>query len=128
MAKLLTALIHHDAKFAWTSSHHKAFNIFKRALLEAPILHYPEPYKHYIVYTDASHDAFRAQLSQEHGSQELSVAFLSHLFSDTHQKWSNMEQEAYGIYYALTKWNYYLQVSDIVVHNDHKPLQEFLNG
>ena len=39
-----------------------------------------------------------------------------------------MEQEAYFIYYAVTKWNYYLQGSDIVVHNDHKPLQKFLNG
>ena len=34
-----------------------------------------------------------------------------------------MEQEAYGIYYAVTKWNYYLQGSDIVVYNDHKPLK-----
>ena len=35
-----------------------------------------------------------------------------------------MEQEAYGNHYAVTKWNYYLQGSDIVVHNDHKPLQK----
>ena len=29
---------------------------------------------------------------------------------------------------AVTKWNYYLQVSDIVVCNDNKHLQKFLNG
>ena len=34
----------------------------------------------------------------------------------------------YGIYYAITKWNYYLQGSDVIMHNDHKPLQKFLNG
>ena len=39
-----------------------------------------------------------------------------------------MAQEAYGIYYAVTWWNYYLQGSDTVVHNYHKPLQKFLNG
>ena len=39
-----------------------------------------------------------------------------------------MEQEAYGIYYVVTKWNYYLQGTDIVVWNDCKPLQKFLNG
>ena len=39
-----------------------------------------------------------------------------------------MEQEAYGIYYVVTMWNYYLQGSDIAVCNDHKPLQKFLNG
>ena len=39
-----------------------------------------------------------------------------------------MEQEAYGVYYAITKWNYYLQGADIIVQNDHKPLNKFLNG
>ena len=36
------------------------------------------------------------------------------------------EQEAYGVYYAITKWNY-LQGVDIIVRNDHKPLTKFLN-
>ena len=27
-----------------------------------------------------------------------------------------------------TKWNYYLQGTDITVKNDHKPLAQFLNG
>ena len=39
-----------------------------------------------------------------------------------------MEQETYGVYYAITKWNYYLQGADIIVQNDHKPLNKFLNG
>ena len=38
----LTALTHHDAKFAWTLSHLTAFNTLKSALLGAPILHYPD--------------------------------------------------------------------------------------
>ena len=37
-------------------------------------------------------------------------------------------QQAYGIYYVMMKWNYYLQGFDIVVCNDHKPLQKFLSG
>ena len=38
------------------------------------------------------------------------------------------KQEAYGVYYAITNWNYYLQGADIIVRNDHKPLTKFLNG
>ena len=38
------------------------------------------------------------------------------------------EQEAYGVYYTVTKWNYYLQGADIIVQNDHRPLAKFLNG
>ena len=97
-------------------------------MIEAPILHYPDPSKCYIVCTEASDDACGAQLSQEHNGQELPVAFLSQTFTDTYWKWNTTKWEAYGIYYAVTKWNYHLQGSDIVVHNNHKPLQKFLNG
>ena len=38
------------------------------------------------------------------------------------------EQEFYGVYYAITKWNYNLQGADIIVRNDCKPLIKFLNG
>ena len=124
----LTALTCHDVKFDWTSGHHAAYNYLESALIEAPILHYPNLSKCYIVYTDTSDDACGAQLSKEHNGQELPVAFLSHTFTDTNQKWNTPEQEAYSIYYAVTKWNYYLQGSDIVVHNDYKPLRMFLNG
>ena len=128
IAKPLTALTHHDAKFAWTSSHITAFNTLKSTLLEAPILYYPDPTKCYMVYMDASDDAYGAQLSQEHNAQELPFEFLSHTFTDTQQKWSTMKQEVYGTYYVVTKRNYYLQGSDIVVCNNHKPLQKFQNS
>ena len=110
------------------SSHPTTFNTLKSALLKAPILHYPDPSKLYIVYKDTSDEARGAQLSQEHDGKELPVAFLSHTFTDTQLKWSTTEQENYGIYYAVTKWNYYVQGSDIVICNDHKPLQKFLHG
>ena len=50
------------------------------------------------------------------------------MFTETQRKWSTTEQEAYGVYYAVTKWNYYLQGADIIMRNDHKPLAKFLNG
>ena len=83
LAKPLTNLTHHDMKFAWTSSHPTAFNTLKSTLLEAPILHYPDPSKYYIVYMDASDDACGTHLLQEHNGQELPVAFVSYTFTDT---------------------------------------------
>ena len=126
--KPLTALTPHDAKFAWTSSNLKGFNTLKSTLLEATLLDYPDPTKCYTVYIEASDDACGVQLLQKHDGQEVPVAFLSHTLTDTQWQWSNMEQEAYGIYYAVTKWNYYLQWSDIVVCTDQKPLHKILNS
>ena len=65
---------------------------------------------------------------QEHKGTEFPVAFLSHTFTKTQSKWSTREQEAFGVYYAITKWNYYLQGANIIIWDDHKPLAQFLNG
>ena len=128
IAKPLTMLTRMDVKFKWKETHHCTFMKLKDAIIQAPILRYPDTTKPYIVYMDASDDACRAQLSQMHNKAEFPVAFLSHTFTDTQWKWSTPEQVAYGIYFAIKKWNYYLQGADIIVRNDHKPLARFLNG
>ena len=128
IAKPLTMLTHMDVKFKWKETHHCAFMKLKDAIIQAPILQYPDTTKPYIVYTDASNNACGAQLSQIHNETEFPVAFSSHTFTDTQQRWSTPEQEAHGIYFAIKKWNYYLQGADIILRNDHKPLAQFLNG
>ena len=64
IAKPLTLLTRQQVKFDWTPAHHAAFLHLKEAIVQAPILHYPNPTKTYIIYTDASDDACRAQLSK----------------------------------------------------------------
>ena len=122
IAKPLTLHTRQQVKFEWRPEHQAAFVHLKDAIVQAPILHYPNPNKTYIVYTDTSDDACGAQLSQEHDGTEFPVAFLSHTFSETQCKWNTTKQEAFGVYYAITKWNYYLQGANIIVQNDHKPL------
>ena len=63
IAKPLTLLTRQQVKFDWTLEYHTTFLHLKEAIFQAPILHYPNPEKRYIVYTDASDDACRAQLS-----------------------------------------------------------------
>ena len=103
IAKPLPLLTRQQVKFEWTPEHHTAFLHLKEAIVQAPILHYSNPDKRYIVYTDASDTACRAQLSQEHNGTEFPVAFVSHTFTETQWKWNTTEQEAYGIYYTITK-------------------------
>ena len=121
-------LTRQQVKFDWTPLHYTAYLTLKEAIIQALILHYPDPNKRYIIYTDASDDACGAQLLQEHDGMKFPVAFLPHTFTETQRKSSTTKQEAYGVYYAVTKWNYYLQGADILVQNDHKPLAKFLNG
>ena len=69
-----------------------------------------------------------AELSQEQDGTEFPIAFLSHTFTDTQWKWYTTEQEAYGVYNTVMKWNYYLQGTEIIVCSNHKMLARFLNG
>ena len=126
IAKPLT-LLTRQVKFDWTPSHHKAFLTLKEAITQAPILHYPDPNRKYIIYTDASDDACGAPLLQEHNGTEFPIAFLSHIHRNP-KKVEHNWTEAYRVYYPVSKWNYYLQGADITVRNDHKPLAKFLNG
>ena len=51
LAKPLTLLTRQQVKFEWTPEHHTTFLHLKEAIVQAPILHYPNPDKRYIVYT-----------------------------------------------------------------------------
>ena len=128
ITKPLTLLTRQQVKFKWTPEHQEAFMKLKDSIIQAPLLCYPNPSKKYIIYTDDSDDAYRAPLTEEHDSTEFPIPFLSLTFSYTQRKLSTTEQEAYEVYYAITKWNYYLQGANITVRNDHKPVATFLNG
>ena len=53
-------------KFTWTPTHQDALLKCKESIIQALIFRYPNPNKHYIVYTDALDDTHGVQLSQEH--------------------------------------------------------------
>ena len=125
ITKPLTLLTRQQVKFEWTPEHQEVFMKLKDSIIQAPILHYPNPSKRYIVYTDASDDTCRAQLTQEHDGMEFPITFLSHTFLETQRKWGTTEQEAYEVYFAITKWNYYLQGTDIIVRNNKSHSQTF---
>ena len=86
MAKPLTLPTHQKAKFEWTPVCHTAFLTLKESVTQAPVLCYPDPTKHNIVYTEASNEACGAQLLQEHDGMEFSMVFLSNTFIDTQRK------------------------------------------
>ena len=117
IAKPLTLLTRQQVKFDWTSSY-----ICKKPLFRHPSSTTPIQTKLTL------HTQMLLMMPVEHDGTKFPVAFLSHTFTETQCKWSTTEQEAFGVYYAITKWNYYLQGANIIVWNDHKPLAQFLNG
>ena len=90
-------LTHQQVKFDWTTIYHTTFLNLKETIIQVPILHYLDPNKKYIINIDAS------DLLQVQDGTEFPIAFLLHTFTETQRKWSTTEQEAYGVYYVITK-------------------------
>ena len=99
------------AKFKWTEECQKAFDYLKESLSVIPLLGYPDVEKNfYILYVDTSNYCVGGALVQpcEEGEQlvpgvpfEKPIYFLSHKLSETQQRWSTIEKEAFAIKYAL---------------------------
>jgi len=60
IAKPLTILTKKETRFEWTTEQQKAFDILKEKLTTAPVLHYPDFTRQFIIATDASDYAIGA--------------------------------------------------------------------
>ena len=54
------------------------------------------------------------------------ITYQSGLFKGSQVNWATLTKEAYAIYMAVCKLDYYLVDADITLHSDHLPLKKFL--
>jgi hypothetical protein len=69
----------------WKHDYRKTFEDFKEALQHTSALYYPNYEAEWYLRTDAIQP----------------IAFVSHKFSEQATRWSTIEQEAFGIFYAV---------------------------
>ena len=82
----------------------------------------PDPEKPFIVRTDASSVGCGAVLSQEVDGKRVPIEFASKKFGDCEQRYPAIEQEAYGIMFALERWSHFLLGQKCILETDHRPL------
>ena len=115
--------------FVWSPECNEAFEKLKELLSQEPVLAHPNPSKPYVLHTDASNLAIGAVLSQvDDFHKEKVICYLSHKLSDSQQKWSTIEKEAYAIIYALKKFHAYLHGAEFKIKTDHKPLRSLFQS
>ena len=111
----------------WKHDYRSEYKAFIKGLQDACELFYPDYTLDWILRTDASELGVGAVLLQrlikEDGTEVLQpIAFVAKKFSDTAKNWSTIEQEAYGIFYAVRTLSYYLIGKEFVVETDHNNL------
>ena len=82
-----------------------------------------DPSAELILQTDASSRGMGAVLLQRQKDQpDRPLAFISRAFNPTERKWSTIEQECFGIFYAVKSLSHFLQGVPFEVQTDHRNL------
>jgi hypothetical protein len=105
--------------FHWTEEAEKSFNLFKKKIMEQPILVLLNFKKKFQVKCDASGFAIGAVLSQE----DRPIAYFNEKLNEAKVKYSTHDKEFYAIIQALKKWRNYLIPKDFFLYSDNHALQ-----
>jgi len=108
-----------DEKIEWSENDNLNLKDLKNELLSEPILQPYDSNKELTIETDASQRAVGAIVTQN----RKPVYFLSKKLTSVQKNWSNIEREAYAVYWAITKLRHFLLGRKFCVKTDHRPLE-----
>lgn len=112
------------SKISFNETERAAFILLKEKLCCSTSLYSPRSDCPFIIRTDASEFAVGASLSQlDESGSERPIAFASAKFTDVQRRWSTIEREAYGVIFALQRFDVFVFGGIIQLFTDHDPLK-----
>lgn len=118
----IRTLLRKDITFHWERPQEDAFKDIKKILSEALILTFFDVKKPVVVSVDASKFGLGAVILQENKP----IAYASRALTDAETRYAQIEKELLAVTFGLERFNQYTYGVDIVVENDHKPLESIL--
>ena len=117
----INKMLKKDAQFIWTDACQEAFESIKQSILENQKLYWLDYEKNIYFRCDASKIGCGAQLFQhDENGRELSVAYISHTFSQAEQNWSTLEQELFAAVWSTKTWMSQLEGAHFTISTDQK--------
>ncbi|GKT37895.1 hypothetical protein ADUPG1_003833, partial [Aduncisulcus paluster] len=92
------------------------------------MLFHPDPEATMVLRTDASTSGVGGMVAMIQDGVEKPLAFYSKKFTDTERKWCTLEQEAFGLYWVMTKARNFLWGRKFVAETDHRNLTFMLKN
>ena len=119
----LNKLLHHNAKWNWTSKCAQAFADAKQALASSHVLVHYDPSLPITLTGDASAYSVSAVISHTlPDGSERPIAFASHSLSTSEQNYAQLEKEALSLIFGVKKFHQYLYGRMFTLVTDHKLL------
>lgn len=109
-------------EIAWTTEAVNAFELTKKALVDATLLSHPSFDAETRLVTDASDFSMGAALEQNIDGSWKPLAFFSRKFSSTQVKYSTYDRELTAVYESIRVFKYFLKGRNFRIVTDHKPL------
>ena len=122
IAEPLYKLLRKGSQFLWNSDCQAAFATLQKALVNPPILAYPDFWQPFLLYTDASDFAMGAVLSQVQGDKERVICYWSRQLTKPERGYSITEKEALAAVSAVKEFYPYLYGFPFKLITDHNPL------
>ena len=117
----------HPQILKWNDELEKSFVSLKKALVEAPILGYPDPDGHFILDTDASAYGIGAVLSQIQHGEEKVVAYYSRAMSRPERRYCVTRRELLAVVRSVQHFHPYLYGRHFTIRTDHAALRWLLS-
>ena len=114
----LTSMTSKNVKFEWTAEHQHSFDNVKKIICREVMLTYPDFYKSFHIYTDASDTQLGAVITQD----EKPIAFYSRKLNSAQKRYTTGEQELLSIVETLREFRNILVGYQIIVPTDHNNL------
>ncbi|CAH1720138.1 unnamed protein product [Aphis gossypii] len=123
IAKPLTYLLKKDVPFTWTDNCEHSFQELKKALMNPPLLVYPDwEAGKFNLCTDASQYAIGAVLSQGDVPNDQPIAYASRTLNKAENNYSVIQKELLAIVWAVKYFRPYLYGRHFTIITDHRPL------
>jgi hypothetical protein len=112
----------------WTFDYEAHFQKFKEALKNAATLFFPDYSLPWFIRCDASQYAVGTVLFQIFTTPDgekinQPIAFASKRFSKPASNWDAFKREAYGLYFSIHTFSFYLRGKFFTLETDHRNLQ-----
>lgn len=127
IARPLHQLLECGRSFEWTPAASHAFQQLKQALVEAPVLGYPQPEGKLILDTDASSHAVGAVLSQEQDGVVRPLAYYSQTLKHAERQYCVTRRELLAVIKGIRQFHVYLYGHHFTIRTDHAALRWLLN-
>ena len=123
MSYEMVQLTKKDIPLVWTDECQKSFDSLKHALINAPVLAYPDLKKEFILDTDASGTGIGAVLSQlQDDGSERPIAYGSYTLNKSQSRYCTTNRELLAVVVFEEHYRQYLAGHPFRIRTDHASL------